>query len=1581
MITKTPKSDQVSDKTNNPNNNPYVQGFPAPDGTKIPILSANSISAATKLKQLDFNYEKFIRGVKETSWDSQGKTAPEHKKKIKQAMDQFTAEREINLGQEIHKYTVIKDRVVVHAFSGNLYLYKIEETSIELERVYDHHHYQVSSLLFDEDMTVLFSCCPSTFLSLVHATSPEVIKYPEPVLGDTVSLKSECRLFFYDKHLRILALNAEIYEKDKVVNAYLFIRMDSQFNIKDFRKLKTYHGRDFTKEGAQIKLLTSGANQSAEFVLFEHKYLKTAMVYGISNEPNADFPRIFKKYKLYSPVAEIHKLILCRDFAIVDNNSKILFLKFVGKQYTLMIFERKEKNLKLLDASGEEDGSENQFSLTLSEHFALKMRKMEESGIDNDRGELRLSASSDGQKIVLYTKTCNSVHLIRKKPPGEPLPFSHDEINLKGDQTKINFTGDNNSLLAEDSERSKVLKIYSIKPNHLEAMMTVPKNLSDKIVRWDERNESYLMFEGLRSFKVEISKDQKHLITIFKRKREDLKEKENPESELMTEEQLVQRQMMEVDPEEEPDSAFYSKQEACDLVVMYWTLKNKHNPEKLFETVLEIHKKHTSSRFLTFNNVNFGFENPAAHIKFSKEADLMVIASVKHAHIWFLETKEGTQELKHCKEPINIAETINVLELLNQKKGFIAGCDDKQIKIFAFTMKSTETKHNCMLLQVLRGHTEIVTSCCLSTNQKILVTGDYNGSLLVWNKKRSTSTTQMIAEIGVRLLTFSSKKLGMFEESQIIKKALPSRIDSIFMLKRLLLVQGSNGEEGLVTKIFSRINGTTETRFTQIAEMQGETLSSFYTTNSDLFLMTQSFDNNVKIWIAYKNGIFPIVELGIYDDICVDQKFRIAYALEEWENQSSGEFKKSVLRIMQLQNPFEIELNYENLSQLLQLFESENNLIHIENLRKMNTALLERREELGLTENSAEEETELEKTIALSRSKATRMYVSRGTRMFQSRVKGPKTNQSRQDGEGGNLEEEEEVEEVEMDQEDLDCQFQEGGISPQDFNFKKKKTREFYFDKLVHSRINFLLLTVLARDHELLKEALEVYGYKPFFYRRGMDPFINAIEVNDTLTLSVVADYLKNNETALNFYMKHRKFVAAMSSNNEKLKKLMTEHFISPSLGVINGALKIEQFPLGDNESEVLTCNSFYIDKAFGDKLEESLILANKQRRQTVSVEFLITKIRLNFSIFYPTNLEILRCLRGLSDELITGDIKYVIRYIWRMNWFLILGFITFEWFTMTMFVLHSVWYPKDVYLAILTFICSTILFVFEILVMIRDWDFYWRQIPNFLDLYSYSMMMAISITNVATEAGNTLLGFENERVGINLWINVTILIAGFRTLGGLRIIEAVRYLIAMLRQVFVDMIGFTIILLSSIGFFSIVRLHLTTVRTFGFEPSWKQFRTAMDYYGAVAFGNWESTANYNIAEYVQFVMSSIFLAVIMINLVIGIISQTFADFQEKKDLVDIKEIVDILVEYAVLLSYIRRVKTIKMDNAGRTLVCIIKKKSDNQNSVVNRVVQRIDAVEDRINNRFEQVEQQMGLIQSQNEKILRMLRRQDRLR
>ena len=524
----------------------------------------------------------------------------------------------------------------------------------------------------------------------------------------------------------------------------------------------------------------------------------------------------------------------------------------------------------------------------------------------------------------------------------------------------------------------------------------------------------------------------------------------------------------------------------------------------------------------------------------------------------------------------------------------------------------------------------------------------------------------------------------------------------------------------------------------------------------------------------------------------------------------------------------------------------------------------------------------------------------------------------------------------------------------------------------VHEQYNLLYLVIAAKNHVLLESALERYNYHPFFYKRGFDPLNAALELKHDQTLRAIANFLSEEEhqEVLRTLYNHSKFCQVINTGHSELQGLLMEGlFIDSSKQRSKvtrfGSSDVKQFPLGDrDDAHFFRSQSPIIDVFSEQEILEGVELGVERKERLWPVKRLVSKVAFNSSLFRTTCRNMLGLTENLRDEDLMGDYRYVIQYIWEVNrWTWVPLFLFLELMTLFFYYLFVIAYPQKGWAYILTMIVSLIESILELMGAMKEED-YFLQLENYIDIVVYPGMI---ITSSVIFADFSAL----QRPFFNFVVTLLILLSGLRAMNVLSLFKQTRYLNSMILSVFKDIIGFTFITILFVFFFAVGGINMFHLST---DPK-KEFRGLnwsgvsdlaheMNEYYNNLFASWddlEVTNAYDGYRFTIYIITSVFLAFILANLVIAMISKTFEDFQEDKELIDTKLMVKLLKEHGTILSYFEfkgEKEMSEADRAGMRHLVVVKHYEDEEED-----------------DKFEELSKKVDDVQLKNESIEKTLK------
>ncbi len=211
----------------------------------------------------------------------------------------------------------------------------------------------------------------------------------------------------------------------------------------------------------------------------------------------------------------------------------------------------------------------------------------------------------------------------------------------------------------------------------------------------------------------------------------------------------------------------------------------------------------------------------------------------------------------------------------------------------------------------------------------------------------------------------------------------------------------------------------------------------------------------------------------------------------------------------------------------------------------------------------------------------------------------------------------------------------------------------------------------------------------------------------------------------------------------------------------------------------------------------------------------------------------------------------------------------------------------KDFYLILGILVISLVQWVFEVFQMSVTWYRYWADIWNILDVTRISTSMlyyGLILFDAGFEWDYELLGI----VTLTSWL---------RGIAYFRLFENTRYMINLLTEVINDMKAFMCLLVYSSLTFTFLFIAISKDINFPFYLI-GIYRLNL---GDVADG-----FDRNIIEFILLTLALLINPIIMLNLLISILGDTFDRVQSTKVIADMKELCDMVIELESLLYWRR---------------------------------------------------------------------------
>lgn len=485
-------------------------------------------------------------------------------------------------------------------------------------------------------------------------------------------------------------------------------------------------------------------------------------------------------------------------------------------------------------------------------------------------------------------------------------------------------------------------------------------------------------------------------------------------------------------------------------------------------------------------------------------------------------------------------------------------------------------------------------------------------------------------------------------------------------------------------------------------------------------------------------------------------------------------------------------------------------------------------------------------------------------------------------------------------------------------DLKKKGEMNQMQNLYVHSKSSIILICVVSGYDQILKKALEIFGYSPFYSPPKEDPFEIALGIGNQNTLDVFADYFTDNQDMLDAIFDMDLFASIMKSRSRRLQNVAKNCFLYEGRP---GDVKIpDMHPVTEKEGYVLY-DYFSSKRDLG--FRNLLVSKSETGVLPAKIEFLAVKFPVDLNLYSDFCTKYLNIMSEVPEEFLTSDLRFIVREIWKKNIYYILIYTLLNWthtFLITfMIIFRDDLVPPTTAMTLSAFSIYIYLLLFEIIVVFKGFKEYFSSLLNWLDVFQYIMITINYSFWFAKE------GIYPRALFSMIWSTLILTTSGFRALSLLQTFDSVRYMIGMIFESFVDMKGFLIIYFASMMILSCIQISSDKSSGLSINgyydnktgeklendpnpnPPVVKFSDFVAKFTAIysySYGNWDDFSKENGIIYIVNFSTSIFLALVMLNLIIAVISKTFDRFEEKKNVFSTGYMIDILRDHDKFISF-----------------------------------------------------------------------------
>ena len=448
----------------------------------------------------------------------------------------------------------------------------------------------------------------------------------------------------------------------------------------------------------------------------------------------------------------------------------------------------------------------------------------------------------------------------------------------------------------------------------------------------------------------------------------------------------------------------------------------------------------------------------------------------------------------------------------------------------------------------------------------------------------------------------------------------------------------------------------------------------------------------------------------------------------------------------------------------------------------------------------------------------------------------------------------------------------------------------------------YLVSTCLQNDL-ILGRILEFVDYRLFFYRDGFDPFMDAVERRDVKILDVFASYLAQdrNLDILETMFDNEKFTKIMLSGSRAVQEVLLDHLFksSPPYTPLNEDFwENQMMVISDSETNFYPLNSASDIKSFQietnsvpeeaeDRLNGDLTRAKKFNKKIFKVDRIVSRVEFSPSVANTSCRNLLRVAQDLSPGLLEdSDYKYLVDFIWRKNkWGWVFGLHLIEYLFLSSSAVYLVLLPEEWFAYSLNITFAILMTVLALAGFLKG-NRARISSPGLVVFLLYPIEAILSSYIYFEEIPKTDHFF-------NFLVALITLGLGFRALYLLGTFERPRFLNLMIWEIFGQIFGFFFLIFLLLLVFTMAGLNIIgqSASPEGYKSlrngNFGDVRNQFNFYYNFIFGGWENFEQFerlNGYEFAFCLILTVFLALIISNLVISLVIEKLGIFDKKWD-------------------------------------------------------------------------------------------------
>ena len=485
------------------------------------------------------------------------------------------------------------------------------------------------------------------------------------------------------------------------------------------------------------------------------------------------------------------------------------------------------------------------------------------------------------------------------------------------------------------------------------------------------------------------------------------------------------------------------------------------------------------------------------------------------------------------------------------------------------------------------------------------------------------------------------------------------------------------------------------------------------------------------------------------------------------------------------------------------------------------------------------------------------------------------------------------------------------------------------FDRLaylreIHVVHNLLYVLVVLKQSSLLKCSLQRIGFYPYLYSKKMNPLMAAVEINDSATLVVFAEYLRSstweNLDILTPLFRMIPFHKIMLTSSPELQGLLLENFFEVTKkqnredclkfsnnGREAAAPKAEFYPLeSDHSSEALLTFGSFLTPEEERTVEETENRAVLEGKEVIPVSRQVTRTCFSSSIRHKSCRMLLEVANRVSEQNLMTYFAPIISFLWRQNkWSWVLFFFSIESVFLISNLAYVLFFPTITWVFLLAISTTTIQLIIQLVSITLSKHGDGLSLERSFLVALYLALYLVSYLLFSSD-------LTQQNLALNFFISILVVIMGLRLVYLLSLFDSLRYFNSAILSVFGKLLAFIGLVVLIIVVFTFTGLYMIReaidkykgLTSFG---AIGRLRYQFYFYYNYLFYGWEKFVKSDLLddyEFTLYLLASVFLALFIGSLFLALVFKNFMKFNARRRVADIKLKLKILTQFASILSF-----------------------------------------------------------------------------